>query len=98
MSTGDIQHDRVAGLLAAGADVEMPESVAARIEDALQAEVDLRQTNADLDDAKRSYLEMGRRSALGTFGENVPARYDRSGVGIAVHDTTHHPHRGRGKA
>ncbi|SKF73585.1 Uncharacterised protein [Mycobacteroides abscessus subsp. abscessus] len=33
---------------------------------------------------------MGRRSALGTFGENVPSHYDRSGVGIDVDAITAH--------
>ena len=85
MASEDDNHDWISEVLSADADVEMPEHIATQITDALQSEAQQRAVDASLDEAKRSYLEMGRRSALGTFGENAPAHYDRSGVGIDLH-------------
>ncbi|MGD8214087.1 hypothetical protein [Aestuariimicrobium sp. Y1814] len=82
--TGE-NHDWVSDMLSAEVDVAMPEWVSERIETALAAEVARRATTDAADEAKRSYLEMQTRSALGTFGGNAPAHYDPSGVGISVH-------------
>ena len=90
MASEDQNHEWVTNLLSASADVAMPEHIAERIEAALQAQAQQRVADASVDEAKRSYLEMGRRSALGTFGENVPSHYDRSGVGIDVDAITAH--------
>lgn len=89
MASNDEFHEWVSTLLGASATVEMPEHIAARLEDALTGEAQQRLTHASLDDAKRSYLEMRRRSAVGTFGENAPSHYDKIGVGIDVHPVTH---------
>ena len=90
MASEDENHEWITHLLNASADVEMPEHLAARLEEALALESQQRAADASLDEAKRSFLEMGRRSALGTFGENAPSRYDRSGVGIDVDAVTPH--------
>lgn len=88
MANENESHEWVSELLSASADVQMPERFAARIEDALLGEVHQRAAHATLDEAKRSYLEMERQSALGTYGENAPRHYDPSGVGIGLHGAT----------
>lgn len=82
MSSSDHQDEWVSDLLADQGPVAIPESVSARIEDALLAGAEMRRANSDVDEAKRSYLEMRQRSALGTWGENAPAQYDKQGLGI----------------
>lgn len=80
----DENHEAITKMLGAAADVAMPDWVTDRIDATLRGEVAHRATTGAADEAKQSWLQMQASSDLGTWGENAPAHYDPSGVGIEV--------------